>query len=110
MKTQTSTRIAMGAALLLLAVAVSSCGSALPTAPTVDSGVSIERSAHTNALVGPGGEVVTDDITPPAGGPDVTQKPPAGEVQVPTLGGGGPNGNAWGWLKAKGKAKGHNKP
>jgi len=102
--------MAMGAALLLLAVAASSCGTALPTAPAVGSGASIERSARTNALVGPGDEVVIEDNTPPAGGPDIMQQPPAGEVVVPVLGGGGPNGNAWGWLKGKGKAKGHSKP
>lgn len=109
MKAQTYTRrIAMGAALLLLAVAASSCGT-LPTAPALDTGASTTRGAGVNGAVEGGGSIVTDDGTNPSGGPDVTQKPQAGEVQIPTLGGGGPNGNAWAWAGAKGKAKGHHK-
>jgi hypothetical protein len=81
-----SRQIAMGAALLLLAIAASSCGTALPTAPALDSSVSVERGAQTNGMLGTGDVFVIDDPSAPAGGPDVTMKPPAGEVIVPTPG------------------------
>ena len=99
-----SRRIAMGAALLLLAVAASSCGSALPTAPALDSSVTVERGAQTNGMLGPGDVTVIDDPSAPSGGPDVTQKPPAGEEIIPTPGTtlSGLR-NAWGHYKDKHK-------
>lgn len=97
MKAQTYTRrIAMGAALLLLAVAASSCGT-LPTAPALDTGASVERGAQTHGLLGPGDGVVIDDATNPSGGPDLTQQPPAGEQIIPSPGGSTYNGVKTGW-------------
>jgi len=83
---QTPRRIALCAALLLLAASVSSCGTALPTAPALDTGASASRSAGTNGALETGSAIVIDDPSNPAGGPDVTKQPPAGEEIVPTPG------------------------
>jgi|SRR5262245_15974303 len=107
-QTHSPRRIAVCAALLLLAVTASSCGTALPTAPAVDTGASTSRSTGVSGTLQESGSIVIEDGTMPPGGPDITNQPPAGEVPVPTLGG-GPNGNAWAWGGAKRKAWGHNK-
>ena len=77
-RTKTSTsRIALGAILLVLAATASSCGMALPTSPALDTGVATPQRAATTHMAGPG-DMQMGDFDATGGGPDITAQPPAG--------------------------------
>lgn len=88
------TLAALGA-MLLLALATTSCNVSLPTEMETTS-VSAGRGISTtfaNDVEGP------SEISEPnlPGGADGGYVPPGGEILVPTPTGNRPNGNAWGW-------------
>jgi len=107
MKPQTNAsprRFALGAVLLLLAATATSCGTALPTQPALDTGATVQRSATTTRMQEGGGATETDDAANPSGGPDVTNAPPAGEEVIPTPSSIDPGNSNWGHSRKR-----HNK-
>ena len=97
-------RLALGAALLLIAATATSCGMALPTQPALDTGATIQRSAATTSMREASGPNEVDDTVIPSGGPDVTSAPPAGEEIVPTPSSVDPGNSTWGHSRRR-----HNK-
>ena len=93
-------RLAAGAVLLILAATASGCGVGLPTQPELSAGAVVERNDATTQTLDEEGSLEFGDATPPTGGPDQTNKPPAGEEVIQTP---GPGNSSWGLSHRKPK-------
>lgn len=99
-----TSRLAAGAILLMLAATASGCGVAMPTQPDLGASATMQRSATAATFQDTDGVLVIDDATNPAGGADITNAPPAGEEIVPTPSSVYPGNSSWGHSRRR-----HNK-